>query len=126
MTHSVKDINGKPYLTVMSRCHEYDGPEFVQEREELGVTIQRITGSKRKLFAHPKRVQQALDYSKKMMDRIKGECKGTKVHWDGSNCVHVVGKFAFLNSMRTFNGAVFNQIDTELRCRVCNNQFFQA
>jgi hypothetical protein len=34
-------------ITAMSKCHEYDGPDFVPERESLAATVSRMKEDRR-------------------------------------------------------------------------------
>jgi hypothetical protein len=49
-----------------------------------------------------------------------------RFHWSGSNCGHVVGKWAFLAKDRTLDGYRFDAIDQKDRCGNCQTQFLNA
>lgn len=46
---------------------------------------------------------------------------GTKYHMHGSNCVHVSGKFGFINKDRVLPRPVFLRTPERDRCGVCFN-----
>lgn len=58
--------------------------------------------------------------------RMRMRSKGTKIHWHGSSCIHVRGRFSFLHKDRTVSGYVFEDTPKELRCETCDQLFNEA
>lgn len=64
----------------------------------------------------------ALEAAQRLSERENGK-KGWRVHWNGSKCNHVTGKWAFLARERTVPADVFAEVTEKHRCGSCNAQF---
>ena len=64
--------------------------------------------------------------AKKYRSYAESKYRTGKIHWDGSQCVHVIGGSAWMHKHRITDGQDFDETPNEDRCQNCYNQFLLA
>lgn len=92
---------------VMSRCHCYEGPEWVPEWDSPEGWLLRKYG--------PKKVDGQRQH------------KPLRYHWEGAHhCGHVCRPHNANTKTRTVDGEAFDKIPEHARCISCHSQFSAA
>ena len=96
--------------TVMSRCHLYRGRWTPEAFSPL--SMQRT-------------IAKALEIDRRHPPGFVTS-SGTKYHWNGSTCIHVRGKFAFVQADRILSGYEFIRVAPGEVCKTCEYNFDNA